>query len=336
MNALETMQSPNKASCWTSNLPSDASHRTFSPASPLTSLPARSSLSINSSAVLCKVSFSSLESVNCLFKPATRSMTILSSAFASLRLFCLASSLSWARLRVFLLGSTSLNTSAYIFMACTHWQSAPAASETFPTALGVKLGSLVYFSIFRSVVSLMLSLSKFLILGRNCTSFSSCLACAQDGVFSMTVITAHSVFMTISGGFAYALTSAMDFLSSFSRASIADSRAGMAFSRSRVASSAMIFVSLASFSIFVDSSMTFACWMSALARSFTMMVSNSPHSTDLTSQIFCFASRSMLISATCVRASSSLLRPLRNLSAWAPSCFCLEVSNAMYPCTNSK
>mmetsp|Transcript_66770 Transcript_66770/g.204329 ORF Transcript_66770/g.204329 Transcript_66770/m.204329 type:complete len:215 (-) Transcript_66770:1368-2012(-) len=214
-------------------------------------------------------------------------------------------------------------------MACTHWQSAPAARDTLPTPFGVKAGSFVYFSILRSVVSLMLSLSKFLMRGKNCTSLSSCFACAHDGVFSMTVITAHMVFITMSGGFAYAFTSAIDFLSNFSKASMAASKAGIAFSRSRVASSAMAFVSLASFSIRTESASTSACCWSALLRSTTMTARSSSHSFAFFAQIFCFDSRSMLISATCVLASSSLLRPLRSLSAAVPSSFCFAVNNVM-------
>mmetsp|Transcript_33288 Transcript_33288/g.58689 ORF Transcript_33288/g.58689 Transcript_33288/m.58689 type:complete len:215 (+) Transcript_33288:426-1070(+) len=214
-------------------------------------------------------------------------------------------------------------------MACTHWHNAPAAEDTFITSLGVKLGSFVYFSILRRVELVIASLSKFLILCRKFTSFNSVLACAQDGVFSMTVITAHIVFMTISGGFAYAFTSEIDFLSSFSRASSAASSAGMAFSRSRVASSARIFVSFASFSMRTESASTAACCASALLRSCTMTCSSSSHSFAFFTQTSCLTSRSSLMTATCVLASSSLLRPLRSLSADKPISFCFSLNKVM-------
>mmetsp|Transcript_30402 Transcript_30402/g.77340 ORF Transcript_30402/g.77340 Transcript_30402/m.77340 type:complete len:215 (+) Transcript_30402:3431-4075(+) len=214
-------------------------------------------------------------------------------------------------------------------MACTHWHNAPAASDTLATSFGVKPGSLVYFSTLRTVESLMLSLSKFLSFGRNWTSFSSVLAWAHDGVLSITVMTAHKVFITMSGGLAYAFTSAIDFLSSFSSASMAASSAGMAFSRSRVASSEIAFVSFASCPMRIESASTCFCCTSALARSTVMTSRSSPHSFDLTSHTSCFCSRSMLISATCVRASSSLLKPFLSLSAELPSSFCLSCSMPM-------
>eukprot|EP00438_Fugacium_kawagutii_P007472 Skav230097 [mRNA] locus=scaffold283:26682:29688:+ [translate_table: standard] len=116
----------------------------------------------------------------------------------------------------------------------------------------------------------------------------------------------------------------MDFLSNFSNASTAASKAGMAFSRSRVASSAKIFVSLASFSMRIESASTCACCASALDLSAVITFRSSSHSLALTSQIFCFSSKSTLISATCTLASSSFDKPLRSLSAAAPNSFCLS------------
>mmetsp|Transcript_19208 Transcript_19208/g.43490 ORF Transcript_19208/g.43490 Transcript_19208/m.43490 type:complete len:215 (-) Transcript_19208:223-867(-) len=203
-------------------------------------------------------------------------------------------------------------------MAWTQTQSELAALDCLATASGVKLGSFTYFLILATIVSLMLSLSKPLMLARKLDCPISVLAVAQSVFLPMKIITASSTVPTAGGGLVNPLISVMADLSSLSTSDMAFSRAGIATSRSALASAAMALQISASLLMRSESASTWAFWASAACFSTTITLSSSWHSASAAATTTFLSSTMTTSLVTCSLASSSLARPFSRREEASP------------------
>mmetsp|Transcript_10035 Transcript_10035/g.27351 ORF Transcript_10035/g.27351 Transcript_10035/m.27351 type:complete len:241 (-) Transcript_10035:5495-6217(-) len=238
MQAALRNTSPVNRCAWVCSISAVSAQRTPSEARPLVSLPARSRrLRVRSAC-----SFSSFCSCcawcSCCFRASTLSSTLRSAACFSdsLRLASASCASAWLNLARF--GPTTLETLLYTSMACVHIHRLMAALDCLATFSGVYCGSSMYFRSFLATKSGMLSLSKSSKLRMKPESLRMRLAVSQSGFSCFRMHTASMVICTSDGGFANDLISVMSFLLRDLSESMAAHSAGMASSRSALASSA--------------------------------------------------------------------------------------------------
>ena len=134
--------------------------RIFSPPRPPSKRPARSFLTVASAILAASSSFWATAASNLDSSIAILSVTALSVARSCVRFLVSSASSSSELLRAWRLGSTSLATKWYLFIACTHWHMAVHAFEADSIALGVNFSLLMYGCSLAMIFSSMLSLSK--------------------------------------------------------------------------------------------------------------------------------------------------------------------------------
>mmetsp|Transcript_14243 Transcript_14243/g.38602 ORF Transcript_14243/g.38602 Transcript_14243/m.38602 type:complete len:236 (-) Transcript_14243:6258-6965(-) len=227
-----TTTSPGRQSNEASYSEMDASQRMRSPARPVTSFSARSSLPSRSDSSSSNARLRPVLSSYLSFRDCTLASTLARASCAAASAACFLAKLSWAALSLARLGATSLATCPYVSMAWTHRHRPRAATDTLPTESAVKLGFVVNFPIFFSSASSSLSLSNSIMRFMKDGSPSCFLDSSQVAGRLNTVMTAFSVNSTRAGGLAYALSSLMSFLVNTFRASSAACRAGRALSSS--------------------------------------------------------------------------------------------------------
>mmetsp|Transcript_3568 Transcript_3568/g.14859 ORF Transcript_3568/g.14859 Transcript_3568/m.14859 type:complete len:293 (-) Transcript_3568:1729-2607(-) len=119
--------SPTSAVICFSSRDTDSFQRTCSSASPVVSLPARTSRSSVSLASDSSRSFSASVSSACCCRAATLSCTSLRAACLPASSSCACATCALRAASLSFLGSTSLATMEYVFTACTHAHMGPAA-----------------------------------------------------------------------------------------------------------------------------------------------------------------------------------------------------------------
>mmetsp|Transcript_64667 Transcript_64667/g.181977 ORF Transcript_64667/g.181977 Transcript_64667/m.181977 type:complete len:330 (-) Transcript_64667:273-1262(-) len=237
--------------------------RTPSSASPTVRMSARCRRAFVRLDSFTSLSFSSLVSLSLFLSAATWFSTSLSESCFSFNCAFAAASF-WLRAATFsFLGPTSFATFEYVSMACVHMQRLFAALLCLPTESGVYSGFSTYFSSCFRTLAGMSSLSKVFSRSMNFASFSTRFAPSQSGFSCRRTFTASMVIITSGGGFAKDLISWMSFLSRLSRDFSAFSRAGIATSSSRWASSWMPRTSSACFRTISSSPWTFSLITSA-------------------------------------------------------------------------
>mmetsp|Transcript_5672 Transcript_5672/g.19275 ORF Transcript_5672/g.19275 Transcript_5672/m.19275 type:complete len:353 (+) Transcript_5672:2909-3967(+) len=200
--AAATMQSPGTLVISLSKRSMLASQRVRSPARPVTSFSARSSLISSSSLSACRRSLEEVDSSYWSLSACTLARTSARASLALARAACFLASVSCALLSLARFGATSLDTCPYVSIARTHRHSPLAAPDTLPMTSGVKSLLSVYFLIFLRRASTRRSLSNLRSRSMKLVSPSSFLQLSQVGAFLSTVITAPRVSSTSAGGLA--------------------------------------------------------------------------------------------------------------------------------------
>mmetsp|Transcript_2469 Transcript_2469/g.8770 ORF Transcript_2469/g.8770 Transcript_2469/m.8770 type:complete len:222 (-) Transcript_2469:3243-3908(-) len=204
-----------------------------------------------------------------------------------------------------------------------------AALDTRSTDAGWKSGLSMYFFRSRIVLGGMLSLSYSCKVPMKLPVMTF-FAVSQSVFSPRSVHTASIVVCTSGGGLEKDFISVMSFLSSDLSDSTAAWSAGIASSRSALASSAMAFVSTCCCLTTASSAFTISACFSAASWSLATCTSRISVALDFSSSTGCSSPSFTFMSSTMALVSSSFWRPFSRRSLAVPSSSRLSPSSVMY------
>ena len=247
-----------------------------------------------------------------------------------------SASASSAALSALRLGSTTFATRLYVCMARVHMQRLIAALDCLATFSGVYSLLSTYLVSALTIFALMWSLSY-----SNSRDMKSPLDrtffAASQSVFSpSSKHTASMVMRTSGGGLGKPFTSTMSALFRALSDFTAESKAGMASSRSACAESAMALVSSACFFATASSSATFASTSAASSLSLATCTSKISVAAAFSFSTGWSSPSSIFMFATSSFVSSSFCRPFKSRSRALPSSKRFSSSKDVYRLIRSR